>query len=298
MSARTARAAAATLALLAAPAVAEDQNAGVAPKPFRAEPAGGASPTSAAVTLGDKEVRVDLTLSARAGAGVWLDLPRFGWLGEAESYPDRQFPELKIELDGRPVTPVERVSVLAGGADITAAVRAAGADPFAIAETPPFVDAVPGKEAALAKLIASGAVKRMPEGLFATWTAQRSVRVTPGAGHHLLSFRYTPRPAYRLAPLNSAGVRWADYCTTPAATARVLARHRLSGPVVVSDYSVPVALDGVRPRTIMLRSSFTGTGATIVCGAGGAALTDPAGENAVRTGADGGIHILRLAPPG
>lgn len=288
----------AALLLLAVPAWADDASTGVVPGPFRAEPAGGAALTSAQVVLDGEQVRVALTVTLRGTASIRLDLPRFAWLGEAETYPDRQFPELKVDVDGRPASPAEQVVATAKGKDITPSLRAAGIDPFAIAETPPFVEAAPGKQAALDALVASGAATKAPEGLLANWSASRTVRIVPGAGAHELAFRYTARPAFALSTPAAADVRWPAYCTTLDAAKRVLARHGLRGAIVTRQYGIPVALDGVRPRALTLRVSKQAGAATIVCGAGGKALIDPAGEVAVKAGADGAVHVLRLVPPG
>lgn len=289
------------LLLVAAPAAADDRGDGVAPGAFRAAPAGAVTAMGAAVTLDGERVGVTLRVVARpvprGQASVRLDLPRFGWLGEGESYPDRQFPELAVSVDGRVVAPVEDFTASARGRDVTAAVRAAGLDPFAIAETPPFVEAAPGRRAAFDALVAGGAVRQAPEGHLAAWSAARMVRVPLRAGAHAVAFRYTARPAFALTPLPAADVRWADYCTTRAAVARVLVRTVGRGPVVVRRYAIPVAVDGRRPRAT-LRVRGADAALTVVCGANGAALADPAGFVAVRPGVDGVVRVLRVVRPG
>ena len=302
MSSNGARAGAAALLLLAAPASADDTSAGVPAGVFRAEPAGGVALGAVAVTLDGEQVRVALSVSARGRAAVRLDLPRFAWLGEGELYPDRHFPELTVEVDGRAAAPADSFVATVGTkdvrSDVTGAVRAAGVDPFAIAETPPFVQPAPGRQAAFDALVAAGAVRQAPEGMLATWSAARTVRVTPGAGAHVVAFRYKARPAFALQQAGAPDVRWADYCTTAGAAARVLARAGLRGGFVAKQYVVPVALYGARPRAVTLRVSSDAGGAAIVCGSGGRALVDPAGVVPVRAGADGTIRVLRMVRPG
>lgn len=287
----------AALLLLAMPARADDGSAGAVPGRFRAEPARRAMLTSTRIKLDGEQVRVALGVAVRANTAIRLDLPRFAWLGEAESYPDRQFPELKVDVDGRPVSTAEDFVATVKGRDITSALRAAGVDPFAIAATPPFIEATPGKQTAFDALVASGAVTKAPEGFLAGWGASRIVRVAPGAGAHVLTYRYTARPALGLDTLASANVRWADYGMSPGTATRVAARHGLRGSVVVKRYTVPAVLDGIPPRAVTLRVSREVGAMTIVCGAGGTALIDPAGEVAVKAGSDGAVHVLRILRP-
>jgi len=290
----------AAMLMLAAPAHADDESAGVTPGPFRAEPGGSVTLASSRIVLDGDRVSVALGVTARSGATIRLDLPRFGWLGEAEPYPDRQFPEMAVEVDGRPAA--VRNTVFAGfrGQDITAALRDAGLDPFAIAETPPFVSpspvsAMPVRRRAFEGLVASGAVTKAPEGFLAGWTASRTVRVTPGAGRHVVTFRYAARPAFALTTVADAAIRWADYCITPTEAGRLAERR---GVLVFREYSVPSGLDGIRPPKQILRVAKAADTATIVCDARGTALIDPAGDAPVRSGPDGVVHILRIGRPG
>ena len=300
MSDRIGRAGLATAVLLqlAAPARADDESAGVVPGPFRTMPGGGARLDAVSVTLGGDKVGIALTATFRGMAAIQLDLPSFGWLGEAETYPDRQFPELAVDVDGRPVSPATDFVAAVNGKDVTAGVRAAGIDPFAIADTPPFVQPLPGRQAAFDALVASGAVTKRPEGFLAGWSASRMVRVAPGAGTHTLGFRYKARPAFVLRTSGSGSIAWGDYCLSPKAAMRLLARRDLRGSVVVQRYGFPVTLDGARPRTTTLRVTGQAGATTIVCGANGMPLIDPVGEVPVMPSADGSVRLLHLARAG
>ena len=89
--------------LAAVPVWANDESAGVAPGTLRAAPASNVAVSAVRVTLADDQIEVTTDLAVRnVQALLRFDLPRFGWLGEAEPYPDRNFPELLVTIDGRP----------------------------------------------------------------------------------------------------------------------------------------------------------------------------------------------------
>ena len=84
------------------PAAADDSSKGVQLPGWQAEPGGSVTVTAAAIVLDGQTATATLTLAGGRPAPVRLSLttPRFGWLGEGEPYPDRQFPELAVRLDG------------------------------------------------------------------------------------------------------------------------------------------------------------------------------------------------------
>ena len=276
---------------------ANDTSAGVPAGSFRAEPAGAVTERSAAVTLDGEQVQVTLSVVSRRGSAILLRLPQFGWLGEGEPYPDRQFPELQVEVDGRAVVLKDSFAARASGHDVTATVQAAGVDPFAVAETPPFVEAMPDKRAAFAALVAAGAVRQAPEGTLATWSVARSVRATPGTGAHTVTMRYKARPGFALQLPGSNDVRWSDYCITSDGAAQLLARLGLRDGFLVKRYVVPVAVDGGGQRAVSLDVSQQAGAAAIVCGAKGQAVIEPTSRMAVRAGTDGAVRVLRVQRP-
>lgn len=287
--------AAAALLQLCAPAWADDQSAGVAPGRFHTKPLGGATLSAIRVTLDGDKARVALTATSRGAAVFELELPAFGWMGEAETYPDRQFPELAVDMDGRYISPADDFIATFSGKDITGQLRAAGVDPFVIADTPPFVQAQRDRRAGFDVLLGSGAVTTAPEGYLAGWKAKRFIRVSPGPGAHTLAFNYNARPAFALHAISSSiDIPWGSYCLTRIAAKRLLTRHGLHGPVIVKRYSFPATLNGNRPRLLTLRVTSPAGAQTVVCGADGAPLVNPLGEVPVRLGHDGAIHVLRV----
>ena len=288
--------------LLAFPARADDESAGVAPGAFRAEPAGAVFGLAAQVSLDGEWIEVVTELRASApGALLRLVLPRFGWLGAGETYPDRHFPELVVTLDGQAVAPTDNYTVRAGGKDVTALVRAAGLDPYAVAETPPFVQAGQNRQPALDALLAARAVTRAPEGLLAGWTVQRQIGLALPAGRHRVSLRYKARPSLALAgtPLRPGAVRWAEYCLTPAAGAGLRPRGSTGGAVLVRTTAVPVAVSGAPPSRIGLTVSDRRDGSlSVMCSADGRAVVNPGAGQAMKAGPDGAVHVLTIGPPG
>ncbi|WP_442681180.1 hypothetical protein ACSBM8_08445 [Sphingomonas sp. ASY06-1R] len=299
MSAKFFAAAIALVGLLAAPARADDVSAGVAPGPLMAAPAGRTSVTAVRVALAGRQIEVATALSvARGPVRLQLDLPRFGWLGEAETYPDRHFPELTIAVDGRPARTPPSFSAWKGGRDVTALVRAAGVDPFAVADTPPIVAPVKGKQPAFDALLAAGLVTRAPEGLLAGWEVQRHIAVPLSAGRHDVVVRYKARQALTLAQIPAPGdaAMWADFCLTPGSAAALLQHHRNGRTVAMDRYSIPVGVNGQAPLQISLRMKAPPAGAlTLVCGANGRPAINAAGEHPVRAGRDHALHILYVS---
>ena len=118
-------------------------------------------------------------------ARLILALPGFEWLGAAEPYPDRHFPELTVKLEDANARVTETVKVGYRGADITGTVRAAGLDPFAIADTPPFVELPAATQSAAQDLIGSGPWPRTatifsragPPRAPCTWTFRRATGI-------------------------------------------------------------------------------------------------------------------------
>jgi len=290
---------AAAALLLAWPAAADDSSAGAAPGALAAEPAGAVTLSAATLSLDGDEVRLALTVAVRgSGATMRLDLPAFGWLGEADAYPDRSFPDLRLELDGRAAAVRSGFTATANGRDVTEAVRAAGVDPFAIAATPPVIAAPPGREDAVARLVAAGAAQRAPEGLLATWTAARWLSLPVPAGTHRLTLRYTALPAFALLPQGrTPAARLANTPLDDQATRACLAQHAaapavarlLRGAVVATRFTVPVQPADAPPRPVAVRLPPERASVTLVCGAAPGAAPRATTRN-------GALRLLRLAP--
>jgi hypothetical protein len=299
MSARLFFAGIALVGTLTTPARADDVSAGVAPGPITAAPAGRTHVTAIRVALAGRQIEVATALSVeRLPVTLHLDLPRFGWLGEAEIYPDRHFPELKISVDGKPATVPSSFSAWKGGRDVSALVRAAGVDAFAVAETPPIVAPVRGRQPAFAALLAAGAVTRAPEGMLAGWDVQRHIAVPLGSGLHNVIIRYKARQALTLAQLPTPGdaAMWADFCLTPARAAALLNNHRNGRTVAMDRYRIPIGVNGQTPPRISLRMNAPPAGAmTVVCGADGRPAINATGSRLVRAGRDNALHILYVS---
>lgn len=284
----------AVLVQIATPARADDESGGVAAGPFRTVQGGKATLDHVGITLNGEKVRIRLSATMGAKTAIRLALPAFAWSGEGETYQTRQFPELAVDVDGRSVKSADVVAVSLRGKDITRTVNAAGLDPFAITETPPFVQASPGRRKAFDDLVATSAVVTTPEGQVARWTASRKIQVVVGRASHTLGFNYAARPALTIDASRRGDVQWRDYCLNPGEAAGLMANHVPPGPVIVRRYRFPATLDGAEPRTLKLRAIRRQAGTTIVCGATGAALVNPQGEVAVRAGSDGNVRLLRI----
>ena len=217
------------LALMSARAGAEDSSTGVMLPGLRSSPAGSVMASSSRLVLKNGQVELSLSVTARGpSAYLLIQMPRFGWLGEAETYPERQFPELKILVDGAAVAIEDTFNTFVGSTDITDQIRKAGLDPFAITDTPPFVGSKGG--ASLEALARLGAVENYQGRYLAKWTAARKVKVQLRAGSHSLTLTYKSRPALDLLRFDqiSKPAFLAKYCLTTSDLTGALGRVALS----------------------------------------------------------------------
>jgi hypothetical protein len=282
---------------------ADDRSAGVPLPGLVSVPPGSVRAAKAWIDLNGDAVTVRLLLKRVAKAAVLrIPGPRFGWLGEAETYPDRNFPELSAALNGTELPDRSTAAVFVGQQNITADVHDAGLDPFVIAETPPFVDRPDGPgRAAFDRLIARHAVEREDHQFFARWTAQRLFQFDLGTDRApSFSLSYRARPAFDLLALDDlAHGRTLDaYCATVPQLRRWFeASGRASNAVIARRYAIPAGIDGRTPPAIMVH--VTG-GDAVFCGGDGRAIVSGPGDSPVqaRPGVDGVVRLLRLAPPG
>jgi hypothetical protein len=213
-------------------------------------------PGAAMLSLGDDQdnrtVALELALSpVKSSRTLSIHIPPFGWSGESEPYPDRQFPELNVTLDGKPATILSQPRVTFAGQDITDKVVAAQLAPFAITATPPLVDPAPGAGAAYTQLQSLGAITTDQDGNhLAQWRVGRDMTIPLDTAQHL-RFNYKARPAFAsVQRLNAAGTLFtlSDYCVTTD-----LLRHRLAGvsagaSFALEAFAIPAGI-GTKPPT-------------------------------------------------
>jgi len=292
---------------------ADDTSQGVMLPALEPTAPGSAVPGVASLSLGDKQgnrvVTLELQLTGTSPA-LSIHIPPFGWRGEAEPYPDRQFPELRVTLDGAPAHILSQPVVLFDGADITAQVGAARLDPFTITATPPFVDPVSGAEAAFAQLQKLGAITTDQDGnKLAQWSAGQDIKIPLGdAGARRLGLSYTARPGFAVVGTLDASFPLGKYCLTLDGL-----RHRLAmsarGDVAVETFAIPVGIAAKPPEELRVTLApwipaadpyFPG-GANMLrafCGADHQpVITGLEGvSHDAAAGSDGVAHILVIAP--
>jgi len=226
---------------------ADDTSTGVMLPELRSKPAGSVTVKAASLVLRGDNIEMTLTVAVQQNqpGSVTIKMPRFGWLGDAEPYPDRQFPELQL-LDGSAPAKMESTfAAFVGSIDVTEAIRAAGVDPCVIADTPPFVSPKTDDAKALENLERLGAVEKSAEGYLAKWTAQRKVRVVLNPTSDTLTLRYKARPGYALRPYGqiSSPAYLAQYCLSAHDLLTVFGHQVVTGWFVASDYAVPASVD-------------------------------------------------------
>ena len=283
---------------------AADSSAGVPLPGLVSEPKGSARATAAEVDLSGDAVVLRLKLRASGFAsGVSLRGPLFTWLGEAEPYPDRHFPELQAQLNGAALPPSHAFTARAGAHDVTAEVTALDVDPFVIATTPPMLDPAPAADSpSFQRLLALGGVQVTDGQLWARWQARRlwHFKLPPSGTEEPLDLQlsFTARPGLALVPANglARALPLASYCVSAAQVrSRLAALGQPTESVVVRTYAIAVGVDGRAPGSLAARISDP---RTIFCGANGQAVFGGPALAPVRADRSGVLRILRLDKPG
>lgn len=292
--------------LLAAPlAQADDESAGV--EPPRLSFTARITASDRHIALDGHDARVRVTLARAARGRVDVTLPEFGWLGAGEPYPDRQYPELALRVDGAPARVRDTFAARTSAGDITPLLRDAGVDAYAIADTPPIVDLSHAPARTRSALMAAGALRTDPDaGDLAAWSIRRRLRVTlPAASRATLALRYRARPAFALRPATEARLdaTLQAHCTS-AARVRVLAPGLMAnGSVIVEETAFDVAAaadERDAPVALALHAgpdapptvyAFCGAAAASRVGVGSLAATGV-------VGGDGRVHVVALVAPG
>jgi hypothetical protein len=285
---------------------ADDSSRGVALPAFTVQPPGSFVPSSSSISLqGDTvEVRVAGRVPSGSQAGLTLALPGFEWLGAGQPYPDRHFPELTFKLENANAPVTETVKVEYRGADITETVRAADLDPFAIADTPPFVAPSAAKQPAAQELMRLGALATDGDNFLARWTAARTLRLdVPSGDKHTLILAYRVRPAFALFQRSalSTGRQLSAYCVTASQLAD--AEIWANGQTILFEYVIPAGVSDSQPVPIKMRDlGADGRSMAMVafCTANGAAFVGSArqSDSVVLTDPAGTAHILAAQIPG
>lgn len=246
--------------LVACPALtrADDASSGVPLPGARSRPAVSVKGQAASVRLGQKTITVNLSINTGGAPNAALrwEIRPFGWAGASDPYPDRQFPELTVAIDGDPAHLVERVDAFAGDRNISGLLDAARLDAWSITETPPFVNPQAGDASAWNALEALGAVQKMDGAYVASWTAGRTLDVPlKPLVKQRVRWSYTARPAYALirADQIATPLRKARYCLSSEQVRQLTGGH--SGRLMsVIEYDIPVGIDDKPPQSVSLRT--------------------------------------------
>jgi hypothetical protein len=286
-------------------AYADDSSVGVILPGLRFDPVG--SVRVSASSLVSRAGRIELTLNVAVQSGqsgsATIQMPRFGWLGESGPYPDRQFPEVQILVDGVPSTIESSFAAFVGSTDVTEAIGKAGVDPFVISDTPPFVAPKDGRERAHEMLKRLGAVEQFGGACLAKWTAQRKVKVALDPGLLIFTLTYKGLPGYALLSFHQIGkpAYLAKYCLSAPDLVRVFGRVNAARLFAVSDSAIPSSIDDRPPPSLSVVVDAPGKeeaprSLTAFCGADGKAGVGQATvvRASARTDGKGANHILSV----
>jgi hypothetical protein len=283
-----------------------------APLPgLESDPPESVAPRSAAVTLRGDQVTLDLAVSATANAtALLLNGPRFGWLGAAERYPERQFPELKIRLNGAVIAPQDRFEAMVGGNNVTGLLRAADMDPWAITRNPPLTTAHAHNPQVLNLLRNAGAIAKTggaaDDGNLYTakWVARRLIAIpVASAADATLQLVYDARPGIRVPSADDRMTNSFErlYCLSEKELRRLQASWDKS-PVAISEYDIATGIDGNVPDAVTLSwsaslvASQMRPGVAFWCGPGGKSMSRRGRAEWERAAVDtsGMLHVLMI----
>jgi hypothetical protein len=255
----------ALLSALATPPIHAAASYPAVPLPaLESDPAGTVTPQTCTVNLIAGMVKLDLsTQTAYDVPALLLNGPFFGWLGPSEPYPDRQFPELKIAVDGRPIVPQDRFEAFAGTYNVTNLIKAAAMDPWAITRTPPLAMAPPQYAQTLHVLKNVRAIEASGDAYLAKWTVRRVIRIPLAViPQQQVELDYMARPAVGRVTADQLDTRSREklYCISPQDIQRI-ARRGASPPwLAIREYSIPTGIDGNAPTAVTLTMSTTAQG--------------------------------------
>jgi hypothetical protein len=249
------------LCTLAAPLRADDIRAGVPLPGLESDPAGTVVPQSCAVSVTDGQISVSLRVAtAEPAPALLLNTPFFGWIA-TDPYPDRQFPELKILVDGVPITPEDRFEAFAHNFNITNLLGLAEMDPWAITHSPPLTAAHPQQPQVLKGLRNVGAIENAGDQYLAKWTARRLIRIPlKSVPSEQVELDYTARPATSVMTadqLDTTG-REKSYCISPRSLQQVYRAGANATALAINEFTIATGVDGKPPASVLLTMSSGG----------------------------------------
>lgn len=271
--------------------------------------AGTVIPQVCALRVWGDKVAVDLTVKTDTEApALLINGPLFGWTGPAEPYPDRQFPELAIRIDGNLTTPADNFEAFVGETNISNLLRAAQMDPWAITRSPPVTTALPKNAQVLNALRNVGAIVNAGDAYRAKWTARRRLRIAlKAAPTQRVELDYTARPgrAWLTTEQLLTTSREKTYCVSSTQLRHGLPMGSDSTPLRVAEYALPTGIDGRAPASVMFTMLTSTSDAAappvtlFMCGPHGRPIVKQGSVTRERAEVDdqGTVHVLSVAVP-
>jgi hypothetical protein len=283
--------------------MANDSSTGVASPIFATQSAHHDFVRNASVRIDGSAVTVALDVDIRPGepGRASVTMPKFSWRGAADPYPDRQYPELKIDVDGKPAVLDDGFEAFVGSLDVSKQVRDAKLDPFAITDSPPIVEPARDKGPEFKALEDIGAITQNDDLHLAHWSARRIVQLQLPNGSSRVTLRYNSRPAYHLTSLSELGARdtLSSYCLTPTSLRRGLAGQKRDSMWVAEEHSISV--NGVGTAHLEVTVGFevhpNAQAVAFFCSADGKSLsTHKTQTETSRANADGEFRLMIVRP--
>lgn len=291
------------LACLALECRADDASTGVKSPVFAMDATGQGNVRNVSVSIVGSDVTVAMDVDIRQGdqRRATVLMPKFSWMGQAETYPNRHYPEFKLSFNGKPAEWQDGFEASVGSTDVSAMIRAAGLDPYVIADNdPPFVEPVDGKSLAFADLEKATAIRQVDSHALANWSVRRIIHTELPVGNSRVSWQYKSLPAYKLISMKAllSMKTLPRYCITSSGP-KVSLGKKIRSQYVVEEHTL--TFDGLKdfPITVIMGTdSKTNKDALMfACSADGSVIsTDNSLQASALVSKDGEFRWLVLAP--
>ncbi len=290
---------------------ADDLTGAVALPGLESDPPNTASPGDCGVSVVAGRVSIDLSLTVAGESALLLQTPLFGHRGPPDPYPERQFPELTIGINGQSRALNDRFEAFVGTRDVTMLVQTAGMDPWTITHTPPLTTSAGAGEPILKFLIRVGAIEPSGGDYLAKWQARRVIRVPlESAQVQHVQLDYALRPANTVIPVEQLDTttREKAYCLSPSSLRRITHKGSDHPRLGISEFSIATGIDGKPPGSVTISMSpATGIDSKhhsylFLCGPHGKPIATERALTRERAEVDdlGNLHVLAVieaAPP-
>jgi hypothetical protein len=200
------------------------------------------------------EIKNAANLSIRKKVG--FSLPLFGWDGLSNDYFDKNFPELTVRDDARPIHPSLTTQALSKKKDVTLILKRAGFDPLMVASssTEQFPSSATPLVRRVRHLASAGLFEERQGGYFPTWNVSVQyhwIQQFQKTSNTEISYKYRLRPGFGITRIDDDTMKnvLETNCGSISEVQSSLKKLRLSPEFFLfEEFDIPLA--NPVPRTV------------------------------------------------